>query len=140
MDANKLTVMGKVTYKQVVTQAYKDKALAEVDEQIKQIDDELANFDKQMDKTMTELTLKAHPQVEQLRQQFNMERQKIAVYREQMEASKAAVDALQEGEEVTAGEGNFVTELVEGEAFNLNLNREIVVKDDIVIEIRQING
>ncbi|MFM9413126.1 YlqD family protein [Peptococcus simiae] len=140
MDANKLTVMGKVTYKQVVTQAYKDKALAEVDEQIKQIDDELANFDKQMDKTMTELTLKAHPQVEQLRQQFNMERQKIAVYREQMEASKAAVDALQEGEEVTAGEGNFVTELVEGEAFNLNLNREIVVKDDIVVKIRQING
>ncbi|MFP5527811.1 YlqD family protein [Peptococcus simiae] len=140
MDANKLTVMGKVTYKQVVTQTYKDKALAEVDEQIKQIDDELANFDKQMDKTMTELTLKAHPQVEQLRQQFNMERQKIAVYREQMEASKAAVDALQEGEEVTAGEGNFVTELVEGEAFNLNLNREIVVKDDIVVKIRQING
>lgn len=140
MSEEKLTVMGKVTYKQVVTQAYKEKALAEVDEQIAKIDEELANFDKQMDKTMTELTLKAHPQIEQLRQQFNMERQKIAVYREQIESGKQAVDILAEGEEVTAGEGNFVTELVVGEPFNLNLNREVVIKDDVVIDIRRPNA
>ncbi|MBS5916111.1 MAG: hypothetical protein KIB49_04925 [Clostridiales bacterium] len=140
MSEEKLTVMGKVTYKQVVTQAYKEKALAEVDQQIAKIDEELANFDKQMDKTMTELTLKAHPQIEQLRQQFNMERQKIAVYREQIESGKQAVDILAEGEEVTAGEGNFVTELAVGEPFNLNLNREVVIKDDVVIDIRRPNA
>lgn len=133
----KLTVMGKVTYKQVVTAAYKARAIAEVDLQIKQLDDELANFDKQMDKTMTELTLKAHPQIEQLRQQFNMERQKIAVYREQLEESKKTVEAMEEGIEVAAGEGNFVSELAVGDAFDANLTCEVVVEDDRIIAIRR---
>lgn len=133
----KLTVMGKVTYKQVVTPAYKAKALAEVDKQIQQLDDELATFDQQMNKTITELTLKAHPQIEQLRQQFNMERQKITVYREQLLESKKTVEAMEEGIEVPAGEGNFVSELQIGDAFDANLSCEVVVQDDQIIDIRR---
>ncbi len=137
MSEDKITVMGKVTYKQIVTPAYKEKAIAEVDEQLKQIDEELSNFDKQMDKTITELTLKAHPQIEALRQQFNLEREKIVVYREQMEASKQTVVDMEEGIQVPAGEGNFVSELSVGDAFDAKLSCEVIVENDRIIAINR---
>ena len=51
MNNSTLTVMGKVLYKQVVTEQYKAKARAEFDDQLAKIDGELADFDKQMSKT-----------------------------------------------------------------------------------------
>ena len=67
-----IQIMGKVQIKQIVTEQYKEKTGAEFRKAIQSVDEELANFDKEMNKTLTELTLKAHPQVEQLRRQFNM--------------------------------------------------------------------
>ena len=77
-----IKILGKVTLKQVVDDEYKQKASKELQNAIAKVDEELANFDKNMNKTITELTLKAHPQVEQVRRQFNAEREKIAVYKE----------------------------------------------------------
>lgn len=137
---SKITIMGKVNYKQVVTDRYKEKAREEVQDEIDKLDAELENFDEQMNKTITELTLKAHPQTEALRQQFNVERDKIALYKEQLEASMAAIDGLLMGSKVDAGEGNFVSELEVGQAFSGNLQCEVVVKDDIVVEIHGPNN
>lgn len=135
MAMDKLTVMGKVTYKQVVTDQYKEKARAEVDVELQKLDEEIANFDKQMNKTITELTLKAHPQTEALRQQFNAERDKILVYKEQLQQTLQTIDTLEMGSQVDAGEGNFVSELEVGASFTEKLTREVIIKDDVVIEI-----
>jgi len=133
MTLDKITVMGKVTYKQVVTPLYKEKSLIDVDQEVEKLEKELADFDEKMNKTITELTIKGHPQLDTLRQQFNLEREKIVIYINQL---KEAIAVMDEGVEVPAGEGNFVTELKVGEAFTGNLDCEVIVKDDIVTEIR----
>lgn len=132
---SKITIMGKVHYKQVVTDTYKEKARAEIQGEIDKLAQELENFDEQMNKTITELTLKAHPQTEVLRQQFNVERDKIVLYKDQLQASLGAVDTLAMGSYVDAGEGNFVSELEVGQPFTSNLQCEVIVKDDVVVEI-----
>lgn len=134
---DELKILGKVFYKQIVTDGYKAKASQEIQAQIDEIDHQLEEFDKQMSKTMTELTLKAHPQTEALRQQFNVERDKIAVYKEQFSQALAAVDQLENGKEVETGDGEFVTSIKVGDSFSGTLNYELVIEDDIVKEIRK---
>ena len=110
-----LQILGKVTYKQIVTDGYKQRTAAEIQKQIDEIDSQLADFDKQMSKTMTELTLKAHPQTEAIRAQLNAERDKINVY----------------------GEGDFLTTIKVGDPFTAGTHYELVIEDDVVKEIRQ---
>lgn len=131
-----LQIMGKVAIKQVVTETYKAKTSAEFQKAIEKVDEELATFDKDMQKTLTELTLKAHPQVEQLRRQFNLEREKIAIYKEQLLTSIKEIADLEMGSLVESGEGNFVQEIKVGDNFAQKSRYEIILKDDIVIEIK----
>jgi len=134
MDSIKM--MGKVIIKQVVTDGYKEKAGAEFRSAVTKVDQELATFDKDMQKTLTELTLKGHPQIEQLRRQFNMEREKIAIYKEQLMAGVKEIIDLPEGSVIETGEGNFLHEIKVGDHFANNTVREIILKDDVVIEIK----
>lgn len=129
-----IQILGKVNLKQVVDDEYKMNAGKELQAAIAKVDEELANFDKNMSKTITELTLKAHPQVEQVRRQFNAEREKIAVYKEQLSASIKAIADLENGSRVDIGEANFVKELKVGDDFN-GTNVEVVIQGNKVIEI-----
>ncbi len=131
-----IQIMGKVQIKQIVTEQYKEKTGAEFRQAIQSVDDELANFDKEMNKTLTELTLKAHPQVEQLRRQFNMEREKIAVYKEQLLASIKEIADLEMGALVDSGEGNYLQEIHVGDNFAEHTQCVVVIKDDVVVEIK----
>ena len=129
-----IKILGKVTLKQVVDDEYKQKASKELQNAIAKVDEELTNFDKNMNKTITELTLKAHPQVEQVRRQFNAEREKIAVYKDQLTSSIKAILDLEDGSRVDAGEANFIQELKVGDDFG-STNVEVVIRGDKVIEI-----
>ena len=132
-----LQILGKVTYKQIVTDGYKQRTAAEIQKQIDEIDEQLAEYDKKMSKTMTELTLKAHPQTEAIRAQLNAEREKINIYKDQFQKALDAVDDLIMGSEVDAGEGDFVTTIKVGDSFSASTHFELVVEDDIVKEIRR---
>lgn len=134
---DKITVMGKVTYTQVVTDSYKEKSIKDVEGKIAKLEKDLADFDEKMDKTITELTIKGHPQLDALRQQFNLEREKIVIYINQLKETKTAIAEMENGKHVPAGEGNFVSELKVGEPFTGNLDCEIVVEDDIVVAINR---
>ena len=132
-----LQILGKVFFKQIVTDQYKQKTAQDIQKQIDEIDEQLAEYDKQMSKTMTELTLKAHPQTEAIRAQFNAERDKIGMYKEQFAKALAAVDDLVNGTEVDAGDGEFLTTVKVGDSFSGNTKYELVVENDIVKEIRE---
>ena len=132
-----IKIMGKAQIKQIVTEQYKEKTSAELRKAIQAVDEELANFDKEMNKTLTELTLKAHPQVEQLRRQFNLEREKIAVYKEQLLASIKDIADLEMGGLVDGGEGNYLQDIAVGDNFAAKTSCEVIVKDDVVVEIRE---
>ena len=129
-----IKILGKVTLKQVVDDEYKQKASKELQNAIAKVDEELANFDKNKNKTITELTLKAHSQVEQVRRQFNAEREKIAVYKDQLTSSIKAILDLEDGSRVDAGEANFIQELKVGDDFG-STNVEVVIRGDNIIEI-----
>ena len=131
-----LQILGKVYFKQIVTDSYKKKTAAEIQKQIDEIDEQLADYDKKMSKTMTELILKAHPQTEAIRAQLNAEREKINIYKDQFDKALAAVDDLVNGSEVDAGDGEFVTSIKVGDSFSANTKYEIVIEDDIIKEIR----
>lgn len=132
-----LQILGKVFFKQIVTDQYKQKTAQDIQKQIDEIDEQLAEYDKQMSKTMTELTLKAHPQTEAIRAQLNAERDKIGMYKEQFAKALAAVDDLVNGTEVDAGDGEFLTTVKVGDFFSGNTKYELVVENDIVKEIRE---
>lgn len=132
-----LQILGKVAFKQIVTPGYKQKAAAEIQKQIDEIDEQLAEYDKKMSKTMTELTLKAHPQTEAIRAQLNAEREKINIYKDSFTKALAAVDDLVDGSEVDAGDGEFLTAVKVGDAFSGATAYELVIEDGIVKEIRK---
>ena len=132
-----LQILGKVFFKQIVTDQYKQKTAQDIQKQIDEIDEQLAEYDKQMSKTMTELTLQAHPQTEAIRAQLNAERDKIGMYKEQFAKALAAVDDLVNGTEVDAGDGEFLTTVKVGDSFSGNTKYELVVENDIVKEIRE---
>ena len=132
-----LQILRKVFFKQIVTDGYKQKTAAEIQKQIDEIDEQLADYDKKMSKTMTELTLKAHPQTEAIRSQLNAEREKILLYKEQFNKALGAVDDLVMGSEVEAGDGEFITTVKVGDSFSGNTKYELVIEDDIIKEIRQ---
>ena len=125
-----LQILGKVTYKQIVTDGYKQRTAAEIQKQIDEIDEQLAEYDKKMSKTMTELTLKAHPQTEAIRAQLNAEREKINIYKDQFQKALDAVDDLIMGSEVDAGEGDFVTTIKVGDSFSASTHFELVVASE----------
>lgn len=134
---DELQILGKVYYKQIVTENYKKKTVADIQTQIDEIDAQLAEYDAQMNKTLMELTIKAHPQTEAVRAQLNSEREKINMYKTQFQKALAAVDDLVNGSEVDAGDGEFVTTVKVGDSFSANTKYELVVEDDIIKEIRQ---
>ena len=133
----KIRILGKATIKQIVNDSYKVKAAQELQGAVDKVNEELAKFDKEMSKTMTELTLKGHPQIEQVRRQFNAEREKIALYKEQLTQSIKGIADLEEGSLVDAGEANFIQELKVGDDFTTT-NCEIIVEGDTVVAINSV--
>ena len=133
-----LQILGKIYYKQIVTENYKKKTAADIQKQIDEIDQQLSEYDAQMSKTMMELTLKAHPQTEAIRAQLNSERDKINMYKLQFQKALDAVDDLIDGSEVDAGDGEFVSTIKVGDSFSAKTKYELVVEDDIIKEIRRV--
>lgn len=131
-----IKILGKMTVKQIVTDDYKVKAGQKFQAEIEKMEQDIAAYEKEMNKTITELTLKAHPQVEQVRRQLNGEKDKLLMYKEQLQMSLQAIAELPLGELVETGEGNFIQEIKVGDHFQDSASCEVILKDDIVQEIK----
>lgn len=132
---DKIQMLGKLVIKQVVTDGYKQKAGSQLQAEIDKINQDVTVYDENMQKAITKLTLKGDPNVEAYRRQFMAEKEKLVVYREQLNQSLKAIYDLPDGEIVESGEGNFLQEVKVGEPFSANVSCEIILKDDIVMAI-----
>lgn len=132
---DKIQMMGKLVIKQVVTDAYKEKAGRQFQVEIGKIEGDISVYDENMQKAITKLTLKGDPNVEAYRRQFMAEKEKLNAYKEQLKMSLQAVQELPDGEIVDTGEGNFLQEIKVGEPFAANVSCEVIIKDDIVMAI-----
>lgn len=132
-----IQILGKLMIKQIVTEDYKMKAGSKFQEEMQKVEEEISAYEKEMNKHLTELTLKGYPQVEQVRRQLNAEKEKLAMYREQLKMSMQSIAELPLGEIVDTGEGNFIQQIKVGDTFAGASACEILLKDDVVIEIKQ---
>jgi hypothetical protein len=132
----KVTVMRTITVKQVVTEDFKKKGAADVQEALKKVEFDLENFDKQTKKTITELTLKGHPQINQVKQQVEIEREKLKNYKQQLLDRIKLISKLNIGEEVVQGTIDGPMDIKVGDSFESLGRVEIILKDGIVVDIR----
>ena len=131
-----ITIMRKIVVKQIVTEEFKKKARAEVQELLKKIEDEMEIFEKEAKKTITEVTLKGHPQALEIKAEIEAEREKRIAYKKQMLNRLKSISKVEIGEEIVQGTIDGPLEVKVGDNFD-KLNRvEMVLKDGEIIEIR----
>jgi len=129
--------MRKIVVKQIITENFKKKAAAEIQEGLKKAELELEAFEKQAKKTITELTLKGHPQINQIKQQLDGEREKITAYKQQLLEHLKVISKLNLNDEIVQGTIEGPLDVQVGDNFD-DLNRvEMVIKDGTIIEIRK---
>ncbi|KJS81241.1 MAG: hypothetical protein JM58_17540 [Peptococcaceae bacterium BICA1-8] len=132
----KINVMRTIVVKQIVTENFQKKAALEIQEALKKVEVDIENFDKQTKKTITELTLKGHPQINQIKQQIDTEKEKLTSYKQQLLDQLKIISKLNLDEEIVQGTVDGPMEIKVGDNFD-GLNRvEVVLKDGIVMEIR----
>lgn len=132
----KITVMRSISVKQVVTENFKKKAALEIQEALKKVESDLESFDKQTKKTITELTLKGHPQINQIKQQVETEKGKLNSYKQQLLEQLKVISKFNLDEEVVQGTVDGPMEIQVGDNYD-GLNKvEIILKDGVVVEIR----
>lgn len=131
-----ITIIRRIKVKAIVTERLKQELVLQIQEGIKKMEMELNFLEQRNKKALTELTLKASPQVQAVREHFEWEKKK-------REESKAAlleqlkkINVLEEGQEVLQGEVEGPVEIKLGDSWEGILEKEIVLKDGIVVNIR----
>jgi hypothetical protein len=134
-----ITIFREITLKQIVTEASKEVTRQQLREQLLSLNDEQTSFEEDKNKTLTEFSLKGADatQLNKIRQQFDTEAGKFHVQRDELRRSMLAVDELTVGDEIIIGSVEGPYELKIGEKLATAVRAEIVLKDGIVVEIRQ---
>lgn len=133
---DKLTIHRKIAVKAIVTDDFKKSLLHELQEGINKLDAELKFIEQRAKKTITELTLKASPQVGVVREQLEYEKQKREEAKAAMTEQMKIISALENGKEIVQGEIEGPVEIKVGDSWEEIMQREIVVQDGTIIAIR----
>lgn len=131
-----LTINRKIRVKIIVTAAFKKELLEEIQMNVQKLEAELAFLEQRAKKTLTELTIKASPQVQAVREQLEWEKKKREDNRSSLLEQVGKIDALEEGTEVLQGEIEGPVEIKVGDNWDAIFTKEIVLKDGVVAEIR----
>jgi hypothetical protein len=131
-----ITVVRPVVVKAIVTEAFKKQYLGELEDTVKRLDAVITQIDTQIRRT--ELERQITPQSRAIRQQLEVERSRQEAARMELVARMNEADALELQSEFSQGTIESLVELAIGDNFFARLARsEVVIKDGIVIEIRE---
>ncbi len=131
-----INIMRKLVIKQVVTENFKKQAVSELQTALKQAESEMDDFEKKYRKMITEFTVKNLPQVDQVRAQFEAEKERRGILKEQLSEQFKAAMKLDIGSEIVQAVIDGPYELKIGDNFDQINRQEIVISDGIVQEIR----
>ena len=131
-----INIMRKLVIKQVVTENFKKQAVSELQTALKQAESEMDDFEKKYRKMITEFTVKNLPQVDQVRAQFEAEKERRGILKEQLSEQFKAAMKLDIGSEIVQAVIDGPYELKVGDNFDQINRQEIVISDGIVQEIR----
>ena len=131
-----ITVMRPVVVKAIVTEAFKKQYLSELEDTVRRLDMVIAQIDTQIRRT--ELERQITPQARAIRQQLEIERSRQEAARMELAARMKEAEGLELQSEFSQGTIESMAELNIGDNFFTRLARaEVVIKDGIVIEIRE---
>ncbi len=127
-----------VILRSIVTEQLKEQLKEELQSNIDEIDQQIQQIDFRTQPYITELQRSNIQQAMAVRQQVNQEKEKQRSIREALLERMKQVEELELGEEVVRGALESQVEVEEGDNLAEILGgREIVTKDDVVVEIRQ---
>ena len=131
-----ITVVRPVVVKAIVTEVFKRQYLSELEDTVNRVDAVIAQIDTQIRRT--ELERQIAPQARAIRQQLEVERSRQEAARMELAARIKEAEALELQSEFSQGTVESTVELSIGDNFFTRLARaEIVIKDGIVIEVRE---
>lgn len=131
-----MQVFRKVKIKTIVTSELRKTLLKEMKDGIEKIEAELSFLEQRSKKALTELSIKASPQAQAVSEQLELEKKKREESKKQILEQIKRVEVLEEGMEVLQGEIEGPVEIKIGSKIDDIFNKEIIVKDGIVVEIR----
>ncbi|MDR7418003.1 MAG: YlqD family protein [Armatimonadota bacterium] len=131
-----MTVVRPLVVKAIVTESFKRQYLGELEDTVKRLDSVIAQIDTQIRRA--ELERQLSPQVRAFRQQLEVERSRQEAARMELQARLKEAESLELNSEFSQGTIESLVELNVGDNFFTRLARaEVVIKDGIVIEIRE---
>ncbi len=131
-----INITRKIVIKQVVTEEFKKVAVSDLQNALKQAEIEMEDFEKKYRKMITEFTVKNLPQVDELRAQFEAEKERKGMLKNQLSEQFKAAMKLEIGNEIVQAVIDGPYELKIGDDFNKVNRQEVVIKNGIVQEIR----
>jgi len=133
-----VTIKRNVVLRAVVTPQLLEEITAELDHAIEEVDERLQQIDFSTKPYLTELQRTNLQQAIAVRKQIEAEKQKHTDLKDALTERKAQVAALADGEEIIRGTLESWATLQEGDNLaEVLAGVEVVVKDDVVVEIRQ---
>lgn len=131
-----ITVVRPVVVKAIVTETFKRQYLSELEDTVRRLDTVIGQIDTQIRRT--ELERQITPQARAIRQQLEVERSRQEAARMELAARIKEAESLELNSEFSQGTIESMAELNIGDNFFTRLARaEVVIKDGIVIEIRE---
>ncbi len=131
-----ITVQRPVIIKTIVTESFKRLYVADLEEAIKRVDAITQQIDVQSRRF--DLERQVNPQTRNLRAQLELERQRQEAARMELQARLREAQALQLNTEFTQGTIEGMVEIGVGDNLFDKISRtEVIVKDGIVLEIRE---
>ena len=131
-----ITVQRPVVIKAIVTEAFKRLYIADLEEAIKRVDAIVQQIDVQSRRF--ELERQVTPQTRNIRAQLEMERQRQEATRMEIQARLREAEDLQLNTEFIQGTIEGTVDVSVGDNLFDKISRtEVIVKDGIVLEIRE---
>ena len=131
-----ITVQRPVIIKTIVTESFKRLYVSDLEEAIKRVDAIMQQIEVQTRRF--ELERQVTPQTRSLRAQLELERQRQEATRMELQARLREAQELQLNTEFTQGSIEGLVEVAVGDNLFDKISRtEVVVKDGIVLEIRE---
>jgi hypothetical protein len=131
-----MTVVRPVVVKAIVTESFKKQYLGELEETVKRLDAVVGQLDTQIRRA--DLERQVTPQVRAFRQQLEVERSRQEAARMELQARIKEAEGLELHSEFSQGTVESLVDLNVGDNFFTRLARaEVIIKDGIVVEIRE---
>ena len=133
-----LTIRQPVTVKFILTEQTKQRAVSEFHQMISNVSNEIDSIETQGKQFMEQAIQQGEEAVQALEAKIQEEKSKREERRDQLIQQLSQIQQMNLGEEVTQGQVETSVEVKVGDSWDkVLLGSEIIVKDGIVVEIRQ---